>query len=286
MSYILDALEKSQKQREESDIPGLDNVHVLSKPQKDEPTKGGRRWVFITLPLLVIAVAGGWWLAGYSPEDQSGSIVSAKDSRNSVPGTTVEETQITAKPVESAVVDLVAEDQPVRADTPVKVETQPNTEETSVQAQAGTEQGIVSETVSSEVLPPVVQITQVDEPINTKIPLQGNQSKEIASEDTPEQQSSPSQVIANESAEKAVEKPLAEPIPHYRALPFDIQQKIPEIRYSVHLYSPIPENRMVKIDGWVRKEGSTVYPEVKLLEITEKGAIFQYRDYKFRMPVN
>ena len=78
----------------------------------------------------------------------------------------------------------------------------------------------------------------------------------------------------------------AKPVPHFRELPYDIQQSLPVISYSVHLYAAEPSHRMVKIDGRVRREGDTVKPGLVLKEITPTGAIFSYRDNIFRVPVN
>ena len=75
-------------------------------------------------------------------------------------------------------------------------------------------------------------------------------------------------------------------MPHFRELPYDIQQSLPVISYSVHLYAAEPSHRMVKIDGRVRREGDTVKPGLVLKEITPTGAIFSYRDNIFRVPVN
>ncbi len=88
-----------------------------------------------------------------------------------------------------------------------------------------------------------------------------------------------------EEQEQQVEQTAA-PVPHFRQLPFDVQQSLPKIVYSVHLYAAEPEHRMVKIDGRVRREGDTVKPGVVLEEITSTGAIFSFRDNVFRVPVN
>lgn len=92
-------------------------------------------------------------------------------------------------------------------------------------------------------------------------------------------------LLADEQTSSA--KPLAEPpVPHFRSLPYDIQQSLPTITYSVHLYSAEPAHRMVKIDGRVRREGDTIKPGLVLKEITPTGAIFNFRDNVFHVPVN
>ena len=140
-------------------------------------------------------------------------------------------------------------------------------------------------------------------------PLPANQSKagssttalsaEAARETVPVQSISRAEVSSHviEDAEPAPvaaalePEPVAEvledkPVPHFRELPYDIQQSLPVIRYSVHLYAAEPSHRMVKIDGRVRREGDTIQPGLVLREITPTGAIFTYRDNVFRVPVN
>lgn len=89
-----------------------------------------------------------------------------------------------------------------------------------------------------------------------------------------------------ENREEEIQESAPPPVPHFRELPFDVQQSLPAISYSVHLYSAEPAHRMVKIDGRVRREGDTVKPGLVLKEITPSGAIFSFRDKVFRVPVN
>lgn len=74
-------------------------------------------------------------------------------------------------------------------------------------------------------------------------------------------------------------------IPHFRELPLNIQNDLPDIRFSVHLYSPQAHARLVKIDGWIRREGDALTPELMLDEIISTGAIFTFRGHRFRVPV-
>lgn len=95
-------------------------------------------------------------------------------------------------------------------------------------------------------------------------------------------------VLPTEEVSKAeTAPPVVEPerVPHYRELPFDIRQEVEGVKFSVHLYSPNPARRLVKINGIVHREGSEVSPGLVLDEVTQKGAIFTYRNYRFGVPV-
>ena len=75
-------------------------------------------------------------------------------------------------------------------------------------------------------------------------------------------------------------------IKHFRELPYEIQSELPDIQYSVHLYAPAPGQRMVVIDGSVRREGDSLKGGLKLEEITPAGAVFSFRGHTFRVPVS
>lgn len=107
----------------------------------------------------------------------------------------------------------------------------------------------------------------------------------------PDNQLSNSTIATTETVEtveldQQMQQSAPAPAPHFRELPFDVQQSLPAIAYSVHLYAAEPAHRMVKIDGRVRREGDTVKPGLVLEEITPTGAIFSFRDNVFRVPVN
>ena len=76
------------------------------------------------------------------------------------------------------------------------------------------------------------------------------------------------------------------PVPvSIRDLPDHIQQKIPEMRFSSHIYAEDPTLRMVNINGNSIREGDAVVNGIILIKITEEGAVLRYRDHTFVMSV-
>jgi general secretion pathway protein B len=67
------------------------------------------------------------------------------------------------------------------------------------------------------------------------------------------------------------------------ALPVDIQQQIPSLTFSSHLYSD--DFRMVNINGRMMRESEYIDAELQLIEITEDGVILRFRDYHVQMSV-
>lgn len=66
-------------------------------------------------------------------------------------------------------------------------------------------------------------------------------------------------------------------------LPPDIQRQIPDLVFSSHLYSN--DFRLVNINGRMMREGESIAPNLKLVEITESGVILEFRAYRISMSV-
>lgn len=65
-------------------------------------------------------------------------------------------------------------------------------------------------------------------------------------------------------------------------LPLAIQREIPTMSVQVHAYSDMPAERMVGINDLLLKEGDLLAPGLKLELITPDGMVFGYKQYHFR----
>lgn len=65
------------------------------------------------------------------------------------------------------------------------------------------------------------------------------------------------------------------------ALPLNIQRQVPTLTYSAHVYSSIPSNRSININGHECHEGDEVVIGIKLVEIGPEASIFQINSQKF-----
>jgi len=65
-------------------------------------------------------------------------------------------------------------------------------------------------------------------------------------------------------------------------LPSSIQRSLPSIAISVSLYSDEPDSRMAKINGAMIREGEYLTGGLKVEQITLDGVIFSYQNYRFR----
>jgi general secretion pathway protein B len=66
-------------------------------------------------------------------------------------------------------------------------------------------------------------------------------------------------------------------------LPGDLRPGVEDLRISAHVYSDDPAFRRVAVNDNLRREGDAVAVDLVVEEITERGAVFSYRGYRFRM---
>lgn len=68
-------------------------------------------------------------------------------------------------------------------------------------------------------------------------------------------------------------------------LPTVIQQHIPFMEFSAHVYSSNPVQRSIIINGRLLEEGDYFASDMLLTEITPQGAIFDFQGYRFHQGV-
>lgn len=99
----------------------------------------------------------------------------------------------------------------------------------------------------------------------------------VATAAEPEPEASAPQALENVAV---VQRP---PVPEFAELPYGLQQKIPEIRISVHIFNDDPQLRKVRINGRILREGEEVERNLTVDEITPHGVIFTYARTVFRL---
>ena len=79
--------------------------------------------------------------------------------------------------------------------------------------------------------------------------------------------------------------PPEQPIVRFSDLPVEVQVEIPKLQITVHAYSPVPKERLVGINDLLLREGGSVSPDLKLEQITPDGMVMTYKGYRFRRGV-
>jgi len=74
-------------------------------------------------------------------------------------------------------------------------------------------------------------------------------------------------------------------LPELHELPFAVQKAVPDMSFSVLIYSTKPEERMVNVNGHSVREGQEVSNGLKLEQVTPDGAVFSFQGHRFQKKV-
>lgn len=270
MSYILDALRKSEQQRLQGESPLLVTTQTSFSVRK-QPA-----FLFYGLLAAILICAG--ILIGWLRPWQQDETEAAKDSSALA--------QNEAKLPQIAPMSL-----PIPYTLPPKPETAKKSEPVlPVQKPMPVTKAVAAQTSTEQHAP-------MPAPVPTKIAAQARESQtgtnqpkvveqkidEIALANT-EKPTPPSLEPSNTNdAHTATDEPSQEhKVVAMSALPLAIQQEIPTMAISGHAYSVIPKERIVGINDRLLQEGEYLVPGLKLEHITEDGLIFSYKKYLFR----
>lgn len=73
------------------------------------------------------------------------------------------------------------------------------------------------------------------------------------------------------------------PVIAYDQLPLEVRQGLPRLAISGNMYSDVPANRMVIVNGQLFREKDEVAPGLTLEEIRRKSVVLRYRAYRFEL---
>jgi general secretion pathway protein B len=261
MSYILDALRRSDQDRKKGDVPDLQSQPDALVRQSSVPSKSDRKNVLLWLLPIVVALQLIWILPTFvNTHNDAPSIAKIEASLDSLRPANVAPTI----PTEATQREQFSSDD-LNLDElkDVQMDISPVDE-----AEVDVPQTTVSEL-------PVEQSTD-------SLAATTRQSEVVAESANDSTQSAPK---LNESI-PATDPPGsdADPydgIPHQRQLPYELQSALPELNISVHVYSATPSSRLVRINSTIYGEGDFINSELRLEEITRDGLIMSIRNELF-----
>lgn len=252
MSYILDALKKSDQERKQGEIPTLESIHTdLTSSRIQRSARQRKRFLLLFSASLVLIAVGLWqWRSPLftsqtaeqtAPAEQTAEVgnPTLPPPQNAGPNTTRQP----AEPAQNPVAEVAAparEIAPPQPQVPVQVR-KPST----------------SVTVAKRIVVPPAEQIQPATPSRVVRP-----SSPPPSETTATQDDSP---------------------PLLKELPIEIRKSIPEISMAGHVYSEIPARRMIMINNKIVREGERVGDQLKLLRITWDGVILRHVSTDFQI---
>ncbi len=294
MSFILDALKKSEQNNQRQALPGLQTQHKNNFETEKKPIP----WIWLFLVVLFINGAFLLTFSIYSKQKDDTAprqISNVKSLETPVPATTPDKEPLNNSD-ESVIPELnpsvalepLPDKKPIEIDedislTPSKMEQTAFIEEKTetidkvrvasvdIYSDSATEQPV---TVALESGIDIDSEEMLIENSADSDLLQVGDIPPMEIDDFPEQ-----------TAKFEEENEVDQLIPEFDKLPSIVRKKIPEISISFHAYSHKRSSRIVSINGRIMREGQEITSELKLDKITTDGVIFNYKGDRFIMRV-
>ncbi|MEJ2519321.1 MAG: general secretion pathway protein GspB [Desulfuromonadales bacterium] len=260
MSFILDALKKSEQQRQE----GQKGPRPVRKKTLAFGETRRARWPFrfLIVVLLLVGFGAGWlWLAS-----QEAPIV-------------VDVTP-TSTPTEDSIAPMAAK-QAVEAAPKTLSTPAAEAPEIAVSDEVAPKTASVPATEAPELTVPV-EAAPVPRPF-TKTVKQAPAAANRASTALQEQQT----IVTERSDDGTAETspaPTVEPskrpeplndMPRYSDLSRELRSRLPELAMSMHFYTDNPARRLVRINGRLLHQGENLNQDLEVVEITPEGAVLE-----------
>lgn len=249
MSYILEALRKSEHTRQQGKVPDLATLPMVDAVNLAPPASTRLPLLASGLLLLVVAVAG-WWRPWQAPPESVTAAPlpprpAASLETTAVPTPTPTSTDpapeaVAARPEPAA---LASHPQPVQSTPPAAPPEQPRPA-LQVQALPPTPKAVLP----TRALPPAAPATATATaaPASTALPAP------------------PSRVLA------------------FYELPSAVRERIPALAISGFSYTEEPDMRMAVINDRVLRQGESAAPGITLERIASDGVVLNFSGYRFR----
>lgn len=315
MSYILEALKKSDEERNRGSAPGLQTVHTAAVAH---PSKKRTGWIcLLAFALLLNAGLLIWWLGPWRSAEQQTVQSSAQQPPQPAAAQTAK--AVANQPVgaggagEPAVTPgrrpsrhAGREPQPARmqskpsptlepagepdgkmnapaavAPAPVQQPARPAAREAAAGAREAKSAAAVEPSKDKDVKPSAAAATKPAAKPEAVAPAAPNPPAQQQARATAEAPPSKPEAANVEAAPVDAEAALRQ-LPNLQSLPPAIRKEIPSITLSLLVYSSNPVDRMVNINGQMTREGQEVVPGLVLEQITKEGAVFNYKGTRFQ----
>lgn len=254
MSYILEALKKSQAERQLGNAP---TIHAIPLEVTADAAVGGRRerlWMALAAVALVLAAAALWtWRQQSQPAAPAALTVAAAPAGIAAAPPAVQgQGGVTASPQSPPVAPPAfvpgAAPVPAAGNTPAPL---------SLAAPAPV---LGASPVVARAVPPAAPPAPVPRAAATT--------------------ARPAAVAIAAAGSAGAD----DQVRSLRELPEAIQREVPQVAIGGYIYSKNPADRLLLVDKVLRREGEQVGPGLTLEKLLPKAAVMNYRGYRYRVP--
>jgi general secretion pathway protein B len=263
MSYILDALKKSEKERQNRTVPDPLEIHdyITHEPKKRIPA-----WAYVLSVAAIISIGLllYWGSPWQSKKTENTGIVSDEKS-------VALNTPASPSP-----------DQP-KNDTQKAVIAEKEKEPESKYTDTAKAAQTLRNSGKNETLQAAAQSM---EKTKEKSAQSGESAKSHATAvNDPQYMVQAAPVVSGQRAESQTPAADTNKIYAISELPLSLQQSLPAFTISAFLYSDDPGARMVRVNGKMMREGDALAEGLKLNEIRQNELIFGYQQYRVRLGI-
>jgi general secretion pathway protein B len=286
MSYILEALKKSEKKREGKQGTLAHMATHESSEHKPEPP---RRPVWPFLLGLALVINAGVMLLIFWPGETPPP---APSSESSAPVQALAE-QTPGETVQQNMTDTSLPATTAREETLHSASASAKTRKAEIDASAPAPASAVSQTAPPQEQPhesapaTAVQAPEKNESKSVAAPIDQSESSVSSNNKTqtveaavPESPAEPEDMILNQGKGTQSNHPLT----RYSDLPSALRSQLPALHMSVHAYSGDPSGGLVRVNNKMLRPGNYLEEGLRLKEITREGAIFNYAGQEFLLP--
>lgn len=268
MSYILDALNKSEQERhEQQHAPSLHAVHQQPHPR---PVTGARLLIALLVLALLASLALASWLFLQSRPATQLAIPAAVTTPAPTPAATTSSTAISTTASTTATTATAAISTPAistpAVSTPAVSTTAPISRSTPAAQATGSIAALYQQRASAE---PVT--IAPSEPRG-----QTNAAINPGTETRPTDSTLPEAMV--QEARRALNQ---EPAPPISDLPADVRMRLPTLYYSAHIFSNEEGKGFAIINGQRRYRGDVLGPAFFVVELREDGIVLNFENHRF-----
>lgn len=270
MSYILQALQRAEAERNRGATPGL-HTPTLPAATAAEPRRGRALPWGLGAAALVVAGALAWWLWPAGPahtpvagtQPPSATAAAPQPAAPAVPATPAPAVPAAPTPATPPVAQAVPPTAVITAPPEAAPAPAPRAEPAPRRAPA-------------DAPPPRAPAPTAMPPAAMTPPLAGP-----AAAARPATQPAP--VAPPVPASPANTAPAQAPLPTLAELPPALRQSLPALNLGGGIYSAEPANRLLIVNGQVLREKAQLAPELVLESIGPRAAVFRFRGQRFEM---
>ena len=266
MSYILDALKKSEKERQRGSVPD-----VLTPQDAADGQKGKRGLLpYLVLGVLILnaGLLAGWLIGSPKKPQTAAQSVTPQQVQTNAPKP-ANDTHTARASLEASSVEFVRTGNSV---------TLPAEERPAAHAET---------TAKRETLNPPPAVHQEQAQGTGSDQKKGKEDRlsppSVPKETREARPAAPQQTAVKPQPVEHIEPPIRNRIYGLKELPASLQQNLPDFSISTHLYAADTTSRMVRINGQMLREGQHLSADLKLEEIIPDGVIFSFQNYRFRV---